>query len=192
MENELEIIRCRGEEVILIGDFNKQIGSDNLGISGNKQIISYGGQMVRDLLASDNYILVNNTEKAKGGPWRRGDPSDKNKKSCLDFAIVSIQLVPYVKELVIDSEKQFAMNRVTHKKGKLTLTPADHYTMFLVLHNLPPGTQQKEKVVKWNLKKPGGWSKYEEATNRKADEIRKVIENEEKSVTEVVEEFENT
>ena len=27
LEKDLECIRCRGEEVILIGDFNKQIGS---------------------------------------------------------------------------------------------------------------------------------------------------------------------
>ena len=64
----------RGEEVILLGDFNKQIGSDYLGIEGNKQIISYGGQLVRDLLASENYVLVNNTKMSSGGPWTREDP----------------------------------------------------------------------------------------------------------------------
>ena len=48
------------------------------------------------------------------------------------------------------------MSRVTHNKGKLTLTPTDHYTMFLILHNLPLGRECKEQVVKWNLKKPGG------------------------------------
>ena len=82
------------------------------------------------------------------------------------------------------------MNRVTHKKGKLTLTPADHYTMFLVFHNLPLGRESKEQVAKWNLKKPGGWMRYEEDTNKKAKDIRKVIEDEDKSVEEVVENFE--
>ena len=190
MEKDLELIRCRGEEVVLIGDFNKQIGSDYLGIPGNKPIISYGGQMVRDLLATENYLLVNNSDKVTGGPWTREDPSDRNKKSCLDFAIVSIRLVAYIKELIIDKEKKYAMNRVTYKKGKLTLTPADHYTMFLVLHNLPLGRQSKEQVVKWNLKKPGGWKTYEEATNVKAKDIRKIIEDENKPVEKVVQEFE--
>ena len=190
MEKDLELIRCRGEEVVLIGDFNKQIGSDYLGIPGNKPIISYGGQMVRDLLATENYLLVNNSDKVTGGPWTREDPSDRNKKSCLDFAIVSIRLVAYIKELIIDKEKKYAMNRVTYKKGKLTLTPADHYTMFLVLHNLPLGRQSKEQVVKWNLKKPGGWKTYEEATNVKAKDIRKIMEDENKPVEKVVQEFE--
>ena len=62
--------------------------------------------------------------------------------------------------------------------------------MFLILHNLPLGREPKEQVVKWNLNKPGGWKIYEEATNEKAEDIRKVIESKDKSVETVVKEFE--
>ena len=36
-------IRLREEEVILIGDFNKHVGCDELGISRNNEKITFGG-----------------------------------------------------------------------------------------------------------------------------------------------------
>ena len=169
LEKDLENLRSKGEEVILIGDFNKLIGSDDLGIKGHNIKISAGGKLVRELLASENSTLVNNTEKAQGGPYTREDPSDGRRKSCLDFALVTNKLLPFIKELLIDSERKYAMNRVTYEKGVLTLKPSDHYTMFLVFHNLPLGIEKKEKDVRWNLNKPGGWKKYEEVTDRAKD-----------------------
>ena len=136
-------------------------------------------------MASENYTLVNNTEKAQGGPYTREDPSDGRKKSCLDFALVTNKLLPFIKELLIDSERKYAMNRVTYEKGLLTLKPSDHYTMFLVFHNLPLGIEKKEKDVRWN--KPGGWKKYEEVTNDRAKDIHKIVENKSKSVDEMME-----
>ena len=65
--------------MILIGNFNRQIGSDYLGITGNTPIVSYGGQMPRHLLATEHYLLVNNSDKVTGGPWTREEPSDRNK-----------------------------------------------------------------------------------------------------------------
>ena len=53
LEKDLECIRNRREEVIIIGDFNKQIGSDEIGITGNNKKISFGGKLVRDLLFSE-------------------------------------------------------------------------------------------------------------------------------------------
>ena len=44
---------------------------------------------------------MNNTDKAEGGPFTRFDPefpNDPSKKSCLDLAIVSRNLFPYVKQ----------------------------------------------------------------------------------------------
>ena len=59
--------------------------------------------------------------------------------------------------------------------------------MFLVFHNLQPGIEKKEKDVRWNLNKPGGWKKYEEVTNDRAKDIHKIVENKSKSVQEMIE-----
>ena len=59
-------VLARGESLIVLGDLNKHIGSDHLGVVGNHEKISYGGTLVRDLIEAGDLILVNNTEKAEG------------------------------------------------------------------------------------------------------------------------------
>ena len=66
---EMNKIRSRGEECILIGDLNKLVGCDHLGVKGNNERISYGGQLLRELIATEDYCLVNNLDIATGGPF---------------------------------------------------------------------------------------------------------------------------
>ena len=58
---ELDRIRRAKEGCILIGDLNKKIGADKLGVIGNKPSVSYGGHLVRALVESGDYFLANNT-----------------------------------------------------------------------------------------------------------------------------------
>ena len=60
LKHELDKIKGRGEECIFLGDLNKLIGNDELGVSGNHSEISFGGKLVRELLATEEYFLVNN------------------------------------------------------------------------------------------------------------------------------------
>ena len=41
---------------------NRAVGDDKWGVKGNKQTISYGGKLVRDLLENEEYILLNNLD----------------------------------------------------------------------------------------------------------------------------------
>ena len=83
------------------------MGNDDLGVEGNHPEISFGGKLVRNLLASGQYILVNNTRVAVGGPFTRVDPSNENNKSCLGLVIASANLMPFIMELVVDKEREF-------------------------------------------------------------------------------------
>ena len=58
-----------------MGDFNRTIGNDNYGVPGNKEKISHGGEMVRDLVRERDYVLVNRLSLAEGGPWTLVDPA---------------------------------------------------------------------------------------------------------------------
>ena len=71
-----EVIRAekRQEAVILIGDFNKHIGNDDLGVKNSNDKISFGGELVRSLLQSGNYCCLNNHHETVGGPFTRYDP----------------------------------------------------------------------------------------------------------------------
>ena len=111
----LEVIHSvlmKGESLVILGDLNRHVGSDHLGITGNHEKITYGGSLIRDFIETGKMILVNNTEKAEGGPFTRKDPSspdDDSKKSCLDLCMVSKDLYRYVEKLVIDEEEKYEM-----------------------------------------------------------------------------------
>jgi hypothetical protein len=72
LKNELNSIENRGEGCLLIGDMNRAVGDGKWGVQGNKPNVSYGGRLMRDLLESEEYILLNNLSLVEGvdnGPW---------------------------------------------------------------------------------------------------------------------------
>jgi hypothetical protein len=56
-KNELDDIKGRGEECIFVGDLNRLMGNDELGVMGNHSEISFGGKLERELLAAEEYVL---------------------------------------------------------------------------------------------------------------------------------------
>ena len=94
-------IEAKGELALIIGDLNAKVGDI---IPGNNKKVSQGGKLIRELLKSDKYVLVNAKDKCKGGPFTRIDPSDGT-KSVLDLCILSKELYKYVDSLVIDSKR---------------------------------------------------------------------------------------
>ena len=112
LRKEMENIRIRKEFVCLSGDLNKHIGTGPLGVPGNSPEVSLGGRLLRELLATGNWVLVNGLgqETVQGGPFTRKDPATGT-QSCLDLFIVSRELRPYVQGLVIDSKRELAVGR---------------------------------------------------------------------------------
>ena len=177
-------VLSKGESLVILGDLNKHVGSDSLGVAGNHDKVTFGGALVRDLIDTGDMILVNNTEKAEGGPFTRLEPSNPNdddKKSCLDLALVSKDLFRYVEKLVIDKDEKFEMYRVVTKNGIKNLVKPDHYTMILSFVDIPLNRNKvKSDVnVRFNLKKEDGWKKYEELTEQCSNLLKIVNDNEE-------------
>ena len=59
-------IKERGEGIVLIGDMNRHIGCGQYGVTGNSYEVSYGGQLVRELLQTEEFVLLNNLSLAEG------------------------------------------------------------------------------------------------------------------------------
>ena len=53
----------------------------------------------------------------------------------------------------------------------------DHLSLKISLCDLPSSKQITEIKTKWNLSRPGGWEKYEEATNEIAGKIVDIVDN---------------
>ena len=137
---DLENIRARNEFCILGGDMNKWVGSGELGITGNHPQLSFGGKLLRELLASRNWVLVNGMgeETVIGGPFTRQDPAT-GILSCLDLFVVSRDVVPYIRSLEIDSKRKIYIARVDRnkKRGTFRSVYLDHFPVVLALNNLP-------------------------------------------------------
>ena len=158
--NEVVKIEERNEEVVMCGDYNKLVGQI---IPGNKPKVSHGGHLVREFLSSGKYVLLNSTDKVTNGPFTRYDPSAPNsneKKSALDFFIVSKNLEKFFVNMTIDNNLTMTPCR-PRKKDKVVYP--DHYAILVSFENIP----KKEKKVRngirnviWNTKKEGGWDEY--------------------------------
>ena len=87
-----------------MGDMNRAIGSDELGIPGNKAQVSPGGRLMREeLLRGGEYVLLNGLQgrgskvEVVGGPWTWVQPGrEEEVRSCLELVVVSASLLPYV------------------------------------------------------------------------------------------------
>ena len=103
----MQDIRTRGEFCCLSGDLNKLVVCSDLGVEGNNPEVSLVVKLLRDMLATNNWFLVNSMGQGfvKGGPFTRKDPAS-GKESCLDLFIVSSDLHPYVRSLLVDSKRE--------------------------------------------------------------------------------------
>ena len=94
---EIIKIESRGENLLMIGDANRHVGSI---VPGNHQKTTVEGRLLIELLEEGNYVLINACEDlTHGGPFTRydvGDPDNDNKKSVLDIVVVSKSLVRYI------------------------------------------------------------------------------------------------
>ena len=137
LKKEMETVRARGEYCLLAGDINKLVGSDKFGVPGNDPVVSPGGHLLRELLATEDWILVNGLgeEVVEGGPFTRQDPAT-GKESCLDLFVASRELRPFISKLVIDNDRKMTVSRVTKQKGKYKKVYSDHYSCLLTLSSL--------------------------------------------------------
>ena len=134
---ELQTIEQRGDHCLMVGDMNKQVGDGILGVPGNHPQVSPGGRLVRDLVQSGDWVLVNALEgRVEGGPFTRQDPAT-GRQSCLDLWLCTAGLVPHVTSLVVDSGRTMVVARPVWREGRWQLTHSDHYTMLLTLDSLP-------------------------------------------------------
>ena len=181
--NEIAKIENRSESCIIVGDLNKHIGCDELGVRNNHPKVTFGGELVRALLADGNYICLNNHPNAKGGAFTRVDPAFPHSKSCLDLVIISRNLLKYFLSITIDSDRKFSPVRPINKKESRY---SDHFPIIVEFKNIPLREQAKpfrNSHTIWNTKKQGGWEAFKTSTDKKDTFID--VFNDQKTTTEV-------
>ena len=127
LRKDLEEIEVKGEAVLILGDLNRAVGCDQWGVTRSHSKVSQGGKLIREMTMEEEYIILNNM--TVGGPWTWTKRGKEDVKSCLDIAIASRNLLPYVKSVTIDKNREFTPKRVIRKKGEFIPVYTDHFTM---------------------------------------------------------------
>ena len=153
-----------------------------MGVKDNHPKISFGGELVRSLLADGKYICLNNHQNTTGGPFTRVDPADPLKLSCLDLVLISRSLLPYFRSMIIDSDRNYSPVRPISKN---VFRHSDHFPVIVNFENIPRRRQTKfsrNAHTVWNTNKSGGWEKYKASTEDN-DEFMDIFEDAKKSTT---------
>ena len=190
LKKEISEIKERQEGMVLIGDHNRAIGNDGLGVEGNHPDVSYGGRLLRELLEEkeqeNEYYLLNASELAEGGPWTWFSRADSKVLSCIDLVIISANLLPFFSKLLVDSKQEFCAKKVVMSKGNERVIRPDHYPLILELKNMPKVKTVVKSESRWNLQKPGGWEVYKAVMEEAAEKIDNVTEDNTLNVDEVM------
>ena len=113
------------------------------------------------------------------------------KKSCLDLALVSNDIYRYIETLTIDQNSHYPLGRVVVKNGVKTLVRPDHYPMILKFKDIPIDRSKfkKDKDVRFNLKKDGGWDKYKAITDD-CKELLAIVNDDKETIENIHRQFE--
>jgi hypothetical protein len=138
----LSYIEARNDFALVVGNLNRAVGNDQLWVPGSKAKVSYGGTLIRNLLSRGKYMMVNSLRLTMGGPWTRicpvtGDPS------CLNLALASAGLVPYIMEMLVDRTREFTPRRAITKKNKVGTNFTDHYPLIIKIE-LPKAEENEQ------------------------------------------------
>ena len=149
-------------------------------MSGNHDRVSYGGKLVRDFMKENNLTILNNL--VDGEPWTWVQRGKDWIKSCLDLAIGSQNLLPFVKSILIDKERKFTPKKIGWRKNQFSSVYTDHFSIEVTLSGMPRRTTLSVKSSRWNLGKPEGWKSYQELTDKAAEKIEAIVLNEDISI----------
>ena len=154
-------------------------------VNGNHEKVSNGGALVREMLSVGKYVLVNAMEKVQGGPFTRYEPNDFNcreKRSCLDLAIVSRDLSKFIDKVVIDDKLEFTPG---YSNGK-TMKYSDHFSLLIKFKGIPLRSGRvniNHEDARWNTRKTGGWDRYFSETNINKNLMKAVVDSEKEQKT---------
>ena len=178
LKHDLDEIKKKGEMILILGDMNRAIGTGEWGVAGNKKVVSPGGELIRkQLLKTGEFTLINNLELCKGGPFTWVQANKAEIKSCLDLGLASSNLIPFIKSMMIDSERKFTARRVIKRKNdNNTVIYTDHYAVKVEIVGMPRSQGVIEKETSWNFGKPGGWEKYASLSAEEASKVKAVVD----------------
>ena len=164
---EIERGQASDDNVILLGDMNAKIQSNEADTEAIKDI-SANGKFLKELV--DKYQLeVLNFHPSATGKWTRVKKNKKTtEKSVIDYVLVEENLKSRIEEVIIDEDKLYTPWRVVSRKKNRHIIFSDH-TAIIATINIKRGMmapEMPEQPTGWKLTDEG-LTKYKELTSKR-------------------------
>ena len=162
LDEEAKKAELEGEGFLLQGDLNSWLGSDI--IQNDPRNLNNNEKRFNTFLTENSLTVVNALGICKGLITRIKMRDGKIQKSIIDFFVVCKRLRPYLKEMIIDDQKDKILTNYNGvNKGKKVAVDTDHMTMLLKMNlNIFPQRSQKIEMLDFKYKKGNKFLKFKE------------------------------
>ena len=154
LENRIVSYIANDTHVILLGDFNAKVGSNEKGIKNGDKIISRNGKMLLELIDHTDMVMMNATERCEG-IWTRVNSQNEHERSILDYVLVSPRLATQVTDMVIDESED---HRLRSPKTK-----TDHNTITINLNVKFDKITVPKEQQRWKITANTDWEQFNAA-----------------------------
>ena len=162
---EEEIVKCKDNDkaIIIELDANSKLGSQI--IIGDPHDMSKNGELLWDIIERQNLTVVNTLELCEGVITRTKDTIERSEASVIDFVIVCEKIVPFVKRMIIDENKEFVLTKYTTTMGRKQIKQSDHNTIVCFFDIKIPKKEPEKRREIFNFRNKQCLSKFKELTN---------------------------
>ena len=145
MEEQVIRAQLSGCSIIIAEDSNAKLGPEWL--ADDPHPISDNGELLANMILRQNLALMNKSPKCVGGPiTRRRLVNGKEESSCIDFILMSRDLIEHLESAIVDSNQMYSLTKYTTTKGIPSVKRSDHFTLIANFSlswttNPPPRTE---------------------------------------------------
>ena len=131
-------------------DGNLHAGPDLIEKDHNKQ--NQNGKIFMDFLRRNPQLTVINTlDICEGLITRSRTVEDRIEQAVLDFYVVNEKILPYVKKMIVDENKEFGLINLAQIRKKKNLIESDHNALILEV-NVNEGKEKPKREDIFNLR----------------------------------------
>ena len=164
MEEEVALAELSDAGFILHMDGNLWAG-ENI-IPGDPRSQNRNGKKFQNFLEKHpNLTVVNSLPLCSGLITRRRDKEGKSEASVLDFFVVCDRVLPYIRKMKIDEDKEFVLTNYSRVKIDGKATDSDHNTQFMDL-DLEIESFKPKRTEIFNFKNEKGQEKFNHLTSQ--------------------------
>ena len=164
LDQEVKNAQLLGHLVCIQMDSNAKLGPEY--IKGDPHNISSNGQLLSDVIISNDLIVCNGTPKCEGLITRERQTVDRLEQSIIDFLIVCPTMFSSLQNMKIDDNNK--MRRYIRRKQNITIIQSDHKLIVGIFnqHWKNKKTEFENRVNIFNFNNKNGWSTYKKSTSK--------------------------